>query len=628
VLEAQRTDTEVATVTRSWSTAVAAGAAALLVVGLSWLTFRRPLADAIDRGITVPWFGVPVRTFNAEPLALVDRAALLVALFATVLAVLSTRQPRFLRRFIFAAGSPVDLAVLRIVIFGVLAILPRVREAVDFAGLPATLRTPPAGMPWILDLVPTTPVIVGALASAFVAACLLACVGLWTRPAAITAVVLGLYILAIPQFYGKVTHYHHLWWIAAVLAVSHCGHAVSIDAIRRSWRRGDGQPGVPRPAVAYGLPIRVVWLLIALTYFFPGAWKWISAGPDWAFSDNVRTIMYEHWSRLEGFTPLLPVDQWPWAYQLGGLGVIVFEIAFVLLILNRHTRAVAVVAGLVFHTTNYLLLRLGFFTLQICYVAFVPWERFLRRVGTRQQSLQVVNAAGRSARLVGSVRSLDVFGNVDVVGNEGWLTVRTGDQVATGWDAVRLLARHVPLSWPLLPLVYAISTTRGDRWLAGDREQLTSDLERTCEVVPPPKTQRAVACVAVILVGMNSLAGVGAVSAAWPFACYPTFAGMAQTERAELVIVLDRPDGEREQLDTATLRRLVSWEKFDGMARPIVRGDTGADQRAMALVDAVADAGVDVPPGTTVEFYRAVASLDPDADDDGEDLVKLTALVR
>ena len=232
---ADRADT-----TRPWLTAAAVGAATVVATALVWLLIRRSLAQAIQAGITVPWFGVPLRTFNAEPLALVDRAALLVMLLATSFAVMARRHPGLVRRFLFASGSPVDLAVLRIVIFGLLAVLPRVREAVQFSRLPSALRTPPAGMPWLLDLLPATPGVVAPLAAAFVVACLLACIGLWTRPAAITAAVLGLYVLAVPQFYGKVTHYHHLWWIAAVVAASRCGDALSVDAVRRSWRRGDG----------------------------------------------------------------------------------------------------------------------------------------------------------------------------------------------------------------------------------------------------------------------------------------------------------------------------------------------------------------------------------------------------
>ena len=101
------------------------------------------------------------------------------------------------------------------------------------------------------------------------------------------------------------------------------------------------------------------------------------------------------------------------------------------------------------------------------------------------------------------------------------------------------------------------------------------------------------------------------MTAAWPFASYPTFAGIAAPERSELVLVLNRPGGADLTLDAAELRRLVSWEKLDGMARPIVRDEEDALERTTTLIDIVQDAGVDVPPGTEVGVYRATKSLRP-----------------
>lgn len=591
---------------RPWSAALAVGVFTALAIVVVWFVVRRPLADAIDAGLTVPLFGVTLRTFGADSLASVDRAALLILLLGTAFAVMAGRRPGLLRDFLFAPGSPVDLAVVRIVIFGVVAVFPRVREAVQYSSTPDALQTAPAGMPWLLDLIPAVPQVVTPLAVAFVVACLLACIGLWTRPAMVTATIIGLYVLAVPQFYGKVTHYHHLWWIMAVLAASRCSDALSVDAMRRAWRRRDVRHVVPGPATTYGTPVRVIWLLIALTYLFPGAWKWVSAGTEWAFSDNVRTIMYEHWTRLEGFTPPLPVDQWPIAYMLGGAAVVVFEVTFILLLFGRRTRAFAVVAGLTFHAVNFAFLRLSFATLQVCYVAFVPWDRLMRRIGRRMEAVEVVETSGRGRSLVASARAVDVFGVVHVGDTTGPLSARAGDTVAEGWAAVRLLNRHVPATWPLLPVTYAVPVGVGDRWLEDDAGPTAVAPSRR-----PPAAPVAVACVAAVIIGANTLAGVGAVTAAWPFASYPTFAGIAAVERSELVLVLNRPGGTDLTLDAAELRRLVSWEKLDGMARPIVRDEEDALERARTLIDVVQDEGIDVPPGTQVEVYRAVRSLRP-----------------
>lgn len=433
-----------------------------------------------------------------------------------------------------------------------------VREAVEFSALPSALRSRPAGMPWLLDLLPAvSPPVVRPLAIAFVVACLLACVGWWTRAAGVAAVLLGLFVLAVPQSYSKVTHFHHLWWIAAVLAASPCGDALSVDAARRAWRRGHGESLRP-PAAAASLPVRITWLLIACTYLFPGLWKYASAGWGWAFSDNLRIIMYEHWTRLEGFTPVLPIDQWPWAYQLGGAAVIVLEIGFLLLVLGRRNRALAAVAGLAFHNANLLFLRLSFATLQVTYVAFVPWSRVFAWLGHRAPIVSISADTPRRLRLVGALLALDPLGVVES-------DAPAGRRRERGRAAVSRMARHR---------------------VAG------------------------VAVVGVVILSANTLAGLGAVTAAWPFASYPTFAGIARRERAEPIFVLKQPDGASREIGAAELRRLVSWEKLDSMARPIFNEAPDARQRAEALLAAAEPAGLDVPAGTTVAVYRTHAVLD------------------
>ena len=155
-------------------------------------------------------------------------------------------------------------------------------------------------------------------------------------------------------------------------------------------------------------------------------------------------------------------------------------------------------------------------------------------------------------------------------------------------------------------MTYAVTASVGERWLEGH-----ADPRPVAALRPPPAAPVAVACVAAAIIGANTLAGVGAVTAAWPFASYPTFAGIAAPERSELVLVLNRPGGADLTLDAAELRRLVSWEKLDGMARPIVRDEEDALERTTTLIDIVQDAGVDVPPGTEVGVYRATKSLRP-----------------
>jgi hypothetical protein len=119
-------------------------------------------------------------------------------------------------------------------------------------------------------------------------------------------------------------------------------------------------------------------------------------------------------------------------------------------------------------------------------------------------------------------------------------------------------------------------------------------------------------CVAAVLIAGNSLAGLGAVTAGWPFACYPTFAGIARTERLDIRLVLERPQGDRLILDTPRLRQLVNWEKFDGMAAPILRHEDDALRRARGLVELLRRAGIDIPAGTRCQVQRVRTALGRD----------------
>jgi len=207
--------------------------------------------------------------------------------------------------------------------------------------------------------------------------------------------------------------------------------------------------------------------------------------------------------------------------------------------------------------------------------------------------------------VLGAVRALDVLGVVRTAERSGPLTVDLGHHRAEGWPAVRALVRRVPLAWILLPVVYAVPSRVGDRWLhAGPGG--------TRAVRAAPRAPLAAVCVAAVLIAGNSLAGLGAVTAGWPFACYPTFAGIARTERLDIRLVLERPEGDRVILDTPRLRQLVNWEKFDGMAAPILRHEDDALRRARGLVELLRRAGIDIPAGTRCQVQRVRTALGRD----------------
>jgi hypothetical protein len=274
-----------------------------------------------------------------------------------------TAPARVVREFLAWTCSPVNLAISRIVVFTLLAVVLATEPIAWYAALPDALLAPPRGMAWAVPLLPRSPQVVSALVAIALLAAAFTVIGWHTRVCAWTTTVLGLVLLMLPQIWGKVNHYHHLIWFAALIAASPSGDAWALDARERAR---------PTNAVAYGFPLRCIGLLIGMIYFFPGLWK-LHAGPDWIFSDNLRNQMWAKWMDFANFQPLFPADQWPTGWKLGAVATIAFELSFIFLILWRRTRPLALLGGVAFHLLSLAVLGINFWTLYPCYAALVDW---------------------------------------------------------------------------------------------------------------------------------------------------------------------------------------------------------------------------------------------------------------
>jgi hypothetical protein len=207
--------------------------------------------------------------------------------------------------------------------------------------------------------------VVHALSAGFAIASITAMIGFHSRMSAWAAVVLGLLALGIPQFYGKIDHYHHFLWFGILLAASPSGDAWSVDALRR---RRSGDHPLARD-VAYAYPIRTIMLLIGCIYFFAGFWKVVIGGPAWA-GETMRTILHAQWMRIDQ-VPIFRVDEWGVWTTIGGIAVIAFELLFILFVLSPRARPWAAVAGIVFHLLVLITTGINFWTLLVCYAVFV-----------------------------------------------------------------------------------------------------------------------------------------------------------------------------------------------------------------------------------------------------------------
>lgn len=126
------------------------------------------------------------------------------------------------------------------------------------------------------------------------------------------------------------------------------------------------------PVLVPGWPVRVLFVQLAVLYFFNGYYKLIS--PLWRNGYVMYWASHDlYWSLYPGIASRLPV----WVHQASAWATLVWELGFPLLAVMRGTRTATLVIGVIFHLGTLVTLEVGMFALYsiACYTAFVPWER-------------------------------------------------------------------------------------------------------------------------------------------------------------------------------------------------------------------------------------------------------------
>jgi hypothetical protein len=253
----------------------------------------------------------------------------------------------------------------------------------------------------------------------FVVSGLLALVGLCTRPAAAVFVLSGFYYLGVPQLFGKVNHYNHLIWFGLIFAVARSADSLSVSALRRRVK--------PEPSLAYSLPLRFLWLFMGLIYLFAGLSKIRFLGLDWINPDTGRYWMHLIWWQSGHDPPLLEPDRFAPLVSLGLAFTLVFECTFIVLVLFKRTRLLAVLGGLAFHNMTWFTLGIPFVTLQTLYVSLIDWEALASRVprgspATVRHDVRAVCAVGCTVVVI--LVAMGIYGLRDT---------ETSRTVVNGW---------------------------------------------------------------------------------------------------------------------------------------------------------------------------------------------------
>jgi uncharacterized membrane protein YphA (DoxX/SURF4 family) len=289
-----------------------------------------------------------------------------------------------------------NLAVCRAVVCALVLGSSELWEAQKWLRDGQLLRAPPASLAWALPALDAlTPTTLTALQGVAALCTLLGLVGFRARVSLGLATLCALVLFALPHFSGGPRHSMHLVWFLAVLALAPSG-----AALRWPWLNDEQRPA-PGRALAVTLSLWALRALLAVSYFFPGWWKLREAGLAWALSDNLQHQLYWKWCQF-GQTPSPRIDQYPALLEAGALGVMLFELAFPLLIvLGLRGRIAAAVLGLAFHWSAQRFMFLPFSSLWGCYVVLIDWRGWWQWLGDGYATTHRVPLAAliRSRRL-------------------------------------------------------------------------------------------------------------------------------------------------------------------------------------------------------------------------------------
>jgi predicted DCC family thiol-disulfide oxidoreductase YuxK len=550
------------------------------------------------------------------------------------------------RTFFSEPGQAFNLAVFRIVFYA--AAFPLLNLSDDkverFASLPRDLSTAPQGFGAIAPHVPLSTTLVHWSYVVIIVSSVLAAIGLLTRIASIAYLVAVCYYLTIPQLF-KVSHYHIVVWVAAIFVFSRTADVWSVDSViraRRDARRG--RPLVPAPARRYSRPLRMTWLLLAMTYLGPGLWKYRDTGFQWISATNMRGILYDKWYELGGWRPFVPVDKSGFLLAAGALMTMVFELSFFFLIWHRVTRLIAAGLGLFFHTMTYVSMRIAFWSQVSVYVSFVDWYRLSHFFFARRRQPLVfcydagcgvcrttATALSRISLPAGvefvpaadAARSPVAIGT-DVANLHAEIHVFTPDATYRGFDAYRRLAWRIPVLWPLLLLAYLPPVPS-----LGRRLYRSVSERRACAVEPVSVASRAPAgrrgwrdrawvvlptAVGAVILAFGLVAIPREETHGWPFALYPTFAGLWAPESQQLTIQLSRSDGTRANISLQSCFPWMTSDRYAAVvANAVARARSGQPEVLRSLVGAASRSCPTLEKGRDIvlNFYSETVATTP-----------------
>ncbi|MFK7784897.1 MAG: hypothetical protein AB8B56_07270, partial [Crocinitomicaceae bacterium] len=286
---------------------------------------------------------------------------------------------KMIRDFFSEVGSPHNLAIFRIIVF-FLIIGSFIGEVFgEFANWTYLDDSHRVGLPfirWFTDLLPINPQLYFIVSIIGLALAICVLFGFKTRYALFAYVPIALYLWGVPNFFGKLNHRHIMVWVPIILSMSRCGDVISIDYLIQRYRNKKPKP---QPSVEYALPLKFVWITIAIIYCCSGFHKLWDAGLHWALSDNLRNQILLEWVEQYDQVKSIRIDHYPLLLRFGAISVIVMEILFPLFIFKSYLRPFALLSSWSLHLSAGYFLSIDFVQLRFMNLSFVNWSYFKKK---------------------------------------------------------------------------------------------------------------------------------------------------------------------------------------------------------------------------------------------------------
>lgn len=287
----------------------------------------------------------------------------------TITVVHYQRVKDYLKNYLLEPQLPYNIAVLRILFFTYLIYL---YGAHIMAYLPTVSLATKETLPyigWLIDIIPVNADLYTVFVGIGVACCCFIIVGFQTRWFLILNAICVFYIVATPNFFGKLWHHQIVIWISWFFAFSRCYDVFSIDA----WRN---KTAVVKSA-DYTFPVRFVWLSFGIIYFWAGFYKLWDCGFDWALSKSMVNQVQLEWAQNYDKVPAMRIDRFPVFLYIAGVLTILFELCYPFFVLKTNLRWLAIAGGLLMHNIIGYFMYISFsHYLQAFYVSYIDFGKW------------------------------------------------------------------------------------------------------------------------------------------------------------------------------------------------------------------------------------------------------------